>query len=192
MRNVYVHDMEPPSFVFGEYLVHDESGELYRTQFTPDSSTVRLEVDKTTCTMRATETFSRYEMLQGLGSQELEAHDNCDVVRDGDAIGAHVVKKIYDMDDNLVYDSSSHDTESLITTGPGHYKMEIIAVDDYSDDLDFPSNRSENMHTTVMHVDLELFDEEPPSGVSSCPADMTGDKEVLIDPDETEAVVYWD
>merc|ERR1719454_2856724 len=52
MRNIYVHDMQPPTFMFGE------TNETFQHQFTPDSFTVRLEVDKTTCNKRATEIFS--------------------------------------------------------------------------------------------------------------------------------------
>jgi len=183
MRNVYVHDMQPPSFVFRDPQVDSET----RKPFIPNSLSVRLEVDKRTCNVLASEAFSRYESLQGVTGSSLQGLDNCDKQTE-------VVKKIYDLHANLLYDSSSAEfsSETQLTAGPGHYKMEIIAIDDYSDDIDFPSNRSRDMHRTSLHVDLELFDEEPPSGVSSCPADMTGDKEVLIDPDETEAVVYWD
>jgi hypothetical protein len=70
--------------------------------------------------------------------------------------------------------------------------MEIIGIDDYSDGIKFPSNRSENMHKSTIHLELELHDEEPPRDVSACPADMTGDREVLIDPSETETTVSWD
>jgi len=48
------------------------------------------------------------------------------------------------------------------------------------------------MHKSVLTVDLELYDEAPPSGISACPADMIGEKEVLIGPNETEAVVFWE
>jgi hypothetical protein len=185
MRNVYVHDMQPPSFVFAES--QEQTGETYSQQFTSDSHTVRVEVDKRTCNFLASETFSRYETLQGVARDSVRGSDNCD-------FETEVVKKIYDLDDNLLYDSSSADfsDETKLTAGPGKYKMELIAIDDYSDDIEFPSNRSIDMHRTSLHVDLELFDAEPPSGVSACPADMTGDREVLIDPNETEAVVYWE
>jgi len=194
MRNVYVHDMQPPKFVFGEEQVHSETGETYKQEFSPDSPTVRLEVDKETCNIKASETFSRYESLQGVSGHDVTARDNCDVVRAGDSIGAEVMRKIYDSDGNILFDSSSEEfnDESILTTGPGHYKMEIIAVDDYSDDMTFPSNRSANMHTSVLHVDLELYDEAPPRDISACPAEMIGDKEVVIGPNETEAVVSWE
>ena len=199
MRNVYVHDMEPPTFVFGPEQVHGDTGESYRQTFAPDSTTVRIEVDKETCNVKATETFSTYETLQGMSSspgagEGLAARDNCDVARPGDALGAEVIKKIYDSDGKLLYDSSSQDSgdESLITKGPGQYKMEIIAIDDFSEDLVFPSNRSDKMHTTKLVVDLELYDEAPPRDVGACPADMTGEKKVVIGPNETKAVVFWD
>merc|ERR1719247_882100 len=186
--------MQPPTFVYGDPVYNTETGETYRQQFNPDSLTVRLEVDKTTCNKRVTDIFSAYETLQGVSGHDLEAQDNCDVIRDDDEIGAEVGKKIYDSDDNLLYDSSSQefDAQTQITTGPGHYKMEIIGIDDYSDGIKFPSNRSENMHKSMIHLELELHDEEPPRDVSACPADMTGDREVLIDPSETETTVSWD
>jgi hypothetical protein len=194
MRNIYVHDMQPPKFVFGEEQVHGETGETYKQEFSPDSLTVRLEVDKESCNIRASETFSKYETLQGGSGHDVTARDNCDVVRAGDNIGTEVVRKIYDSDGKILFDSSSEEftDDSLLTTGPGSYKMEIIAIDDYSDGIDFPSNRSADMHKTVLHVDLELYDEAPPRDISACPADMTGDKEVVIGPNETEATVFWE
>merc|ERR1719191_2573451 len=57
MRNVYVHDMQPPKFVFGPEQVHSETGEKYRQEFATDSLSVRLEVDKTSCNIRASDTF---------------------------------------------------------------------------------------------------------------------------------------
>merc|ERR1719487_497389 len=192
MRNVYVHDMQPPKFVYGEF-VHEETSEPYQQEFSPDSLTVRLEVDKETCNIKASETFSKYETLQGGGSgHDVTAIDNCDVVRAGDNIGAEVMRKIYDANGTIIFDSSSENftDETLLTTGPGSYKMEIIAIDDYSDDITFPSNRSADTHKSVLTVDLELYDEAPPSGISACPADMIGEKEVLIGPNETEAVVF--
>ena len=46
MRNVYVHDMEPPTFVFGPEQVHGDTGESYRQTFAPDSTTVRAFFEK--------------------------------------------------------------------------------------------------------------------------------------------------
>lgn len=196
MRNVYVHDMQPPSFVYETSLVDTTTGETSTTtqQFVPESTSVRHEVDKTTCNTGAEEVFARYENLQGLSGMNLMGADNCDIVRTGDSIGTEVVKKIYDSSGTLIYDSSSEEfnDESLITGGPGTYKMEIIAIDDYSDGIEFPSNRSADMHETVLLLDLELYDEEPPGQVSACPADMTGDREVVIGPNETEGAVFWE
>merc|ERR1719247_2575647 len=130
MRNVYVHDMQPPKFVFGEEQVHSETGATYMHEFSPDSLTVRLEVDKETCNIKASETFSKYETLQGVSGHDVTAHDNCDVVRAGDSHGAEVTRKIYDSDGNILFDSSKEEftDESFLKTGPGNYKMEIIAV----------------------------------------------------------------
>merc|ERR1719487_29271 len=133
MRNIYVHDMQPPTFVYGEELFNSETGETHRQQFTPESLSARMEVDTTTCNKNVADIITSYESLQGAGLHDLAAQDNCDVIRDGDEIGAEVVKKIYDSNDNLLYDSSSEEysAQSQITSGPGHYKLEIIGIDDY-------------------------------------------------------------
>jgi hypothetical protein len=162
IKTLYVHDKEPPKFTTP-----------------PDQASKKLiqHVSNTTCTVKNDAPFAAYEEL----SFEPTASDNCD--RD-----VEIVKFIFDLDGNLLYDSKSDDPAGDFTAGPGEYKMVYEAIDDFSYNLPAPlgGSKLKTNHT----VQLVLNDVDAPTEISHCPEDI----DVLIEPNDVETAegqVNW-
>merc|ERR1719353_380338 len=162
IKTLIVHDKEPPVFTTPPDLA---------------SKTLIQHVSNASCTMQNNAPFVSYEGL----SFQPTASDNCDAA-------VEVVKYIYDLDGNLLYDSKSDDPSGDFSYGPGTYKMVYEAIDDYSFDLPAPVGGS--TLKTTHDVTLILNDVDHPTEISNCPENI----DVFIEPNDlgtAEGVVNW-
>jgi hypothetical protein len=162
IKTLIVHDKEPPVFTTPPDLA---------------SKTLIQHVSNASCTVQNNAPFVSYEGL----SFQPTASDNCDAA-------VEVVKYIYDLDGNLLYDSKSDDPSGDFSYGPGTYKMVYEAIDDYSFDLPAPVGGS--TLKTTHDVTLILNDVDHPTKISNCPENI----DVVIEPNDlgtAEGVVNW-
>jgi len=111
LRTVYVMDKQAPIFKEPEVDLNQK----LEMHFPADS-----------CTVYGEQPFTEYEEQAGFNADHTPlATDNCDS-------DVEVVRKLYDDEGNVIYDSSNSSDVFPDLSGPGNWKMCYIAIDDYS------------------------------------------------------------
>jgi len=190
IRTVYVMDKQAPIFKEPEIDLNQK---------------LELHFPADSCKVYGETPFTEYEEQAGFNDDHSPlATDNCDQE-------VEVVRKLFDEEGNVVYDSSIPTDDGFPDlTGPGKWKMCYVAIDDYSKTMTGPHafkswqpphGKKEGSHgqpddenadawmvNKAEHcVELTLSDITPPYDYAGCPEDIY----VEIDAHETNTTVDW-